>query len=657
MLCCSFILFLFSALSFAQRVTGEDEDLFELSLEELGRVKIGISATHSETLLNSVSVVSVIDSQQIVDYGYQSLDDALSTIPGFDVLRTYFIKSVPVSRGILPDHYANKILFMINGIPSWGAVWGDPLLWRIDINDVERIEVLKGAASVLYGTNAYSGAINIQLKTNEGIEIHLGGGNNNAKNAGMRYSSLFKNGSVNLYLNSRHSQEQTYQFTDESGRKEGINDFIHSDNLTINLNYLQHEFQGNYYDGEEGYFGIVPLFSSGAGIPHQKSGWLLDYKWRYQLTDTQRLIVEATSDYNNRIAPSGENSSVVIIADGHRNQYSLSYFLDVNAFSFEAGVALDNRTVDFNHFENGYTGAVTSDVIIANKEVKESSFYSQLSHQGLHSNWVIGGRFVDNELFGSDFSLRGSYVYLLDKSSSIKFIAGESFRSPSLFETYAFVFSGNIQGNLKLEPEEASTFEISWVKSSGAFLIQTTAYHAEYTNKIFRALKENFVGDDGTVFPITNVYENGGDFAADGIEIEFKYHNKIGTRYFGNLSYTIGSDGDELDNSGHHNFKYVPKVTMSAGVSKKISRWTLTGKTNYRGSSEGPMKKIGSSIQVDLGAKTTQIINHMEFTHQFSISNVFDDDFVIAEYVRRRGINEIPVNFGRSFSYSIKVNF
>jgi len=650
-------LFLSSTIVFAGQVTDESEVLFELSLEELGRVKVDISASHSETLLDSVSVVSIIDSQQIDDYGYQSLDDALSTIPGFDVLRTYFIKSVPVARGILPDHYANKILFMVNGIPSWGAVWGDPLLWRIDINDVERIEVLKGAASVLYGTNAYSGAINIQLKTSQGVEAHLGGGNNNAKNTGLRYSSMFNNGSVNLYLNSRHSQEHTYQFTDESGREEGIDDFVQSDNLTLNVNYLQHEFQANYYDGEEGYFGIVPLFSSGAGIPHQKSGWLLDYKWRYQLSENQRVVVETTSDYNNRVAPSGENSSVVIIADGHRNQYSLSYFLDVNAVSFEAGAAFDRRTVDFNHFENGHTGEVTSDVIVANKDVEESSIYSQLSFKGDNSNWVLGGRFVDNELFGSNFSLRGSYVYLLDKSGSLKFIAGESFRSPSLFETYAFVFSGNIQGNLKLEPEQASTFEVSWVKSSGAFLIQTTAYHAEYSNKIFRALKENFVGDDGTVFPITNVYENGGDFEANGIEIEFKYHNKTSTRYFGNISYTIGSDGDELDNSGHHNFKYVPKVTVSAGISKKVNHWTLTGKTNYRGNSEGPINKISSSLQVDLGAKTTHTVNGMEFTHQLSVSNIFNDDFLIAEYVRRRGINEIPVNFGRSFSYDIEINF
>ena len=83
------------------------------------------------------------------------------TLAGIQVYRTAFKQQVATVRGVLQDHYANKVLVMINNVPSWHAVTGEGNLDRVSIHDVERIEVLRGPASVTYGSQAYVGAINL----------------------------------------------------------------------------------------------------------------------------------------------------------------------------------------------------------------------------------------------------------------------------------------------------------------------------------------------------------------------------------------------------------------------------------------------------------------------------------------------------------------
>ena len=121
----------------------------ELSLESLLNTPVEISSKTAETIFQTTSTVSVIDQETIRRYNFRSVAEAVGTLAGFDVLRTHIMRDVPTSRGILEEHYANKVLVMINGVAQWSAVTGEANLDRVDINDVERIEVLKGPASVL----------------------------------------------------------------------------------------------------------------------------------------------------------------------------------------------------------------------------------------------------------------------------------------------------------------------------------------------------------------------------------------------------------------------------------------------------------------------------------------------------------------------------
>ncbi len=144
--------------------TTKTNDLYDLSLEQLLNINIQVVSTQGEKIFNSPSTVTVINSDEIIKYNFLTVEEALQTIAGIKTYRTYLKRNLPTARGVLQDNYANKVLILIDGTPIWNAVTGEGNIDRINIKDVERIEILKGPASVLYGTNAYSGAINIVLK-------------------------------------------------------------------------------------------------------------------------------------------------------------------------------------------------------------------------------------------------------------------------------------------------------------------------------------------------------------------------------------------------------------------------------------------------------------------------------------------------------------
>src|SRR5262249_36657671 len=145
-----------------------------LSLEELMAVPTTVSSTEQRSVFHTPSSVSVMDRDTIKRYGFRTVAEAVDTMAGFATVRTSSRIDVPTSRWVLEPPYANKVLLMINGVPTWQPVTGDTTLARVDIDQVDRIEVLRGPSSVLYGTNAYAGAINVVLRCQTGASATSG---------------------------------------------------------------------------------------------------------------------------------------------------------------------------------------------------------------------------------------------------------------------------------------------------------------------------------------------------------------------------------------------------------------------------------------------------------------------------------------------------
>ena len=135
------------------------EDLFSLSLEELMQVEIYTASQEHETAAQSPATISVITAQQLKQWGIINLHDAISLLPGIVKNESYLGPTTQTFRGITPGLFNNKSLYLINGHPSYESLFGSTLLDYIPIEIVERLEVVRSPASVLYGTNATNGVI------------------------------------------------------------------------------------------------------------------------------------------------------------------------------------------------------------------------------------------------------------------------------------------------------------------------------------------------------------------------------------------------------------------------------------------------------------------------------------------------------------------
>jgi len=255
---------------------GETQTTYEeLSLEELLQVPIQVSSGgEAADVFRTPSSVSVIDRDMLASHAFGSVSEALQVLAGVTVTRTYLKRGIPVVRGVLQDHYANKVLVLIDGVPAWHPGTGEGNLDRVAIQDVERIEVLKGPASVLYGTNAFSGAVNI-VRRSPGVErtqgaLRLGG--NGAFQAGASASGTLDGTLWSLSAWTADDPGYDQPFTDEAGVYGVLPEYSYGRNLNARVERGPLHASFNAFENHESFLGNNPAWANGAGFDHWMQG-------------------------------------------------------------------------------------------------------------------------------------------------------------------------------------------------------------------------------------------------------------------------------------------------------------------------------------------------------------------------------------------------
>jgi hemoglobin/transferrin/lactoferrin receptor protein len=155
------VLFLISIVSIPTASAQEVEKLFRMDIEDLMDVKIVVASRSARSIKDLPSTVHIITREEILRNNYSTLVDALKDIPGVKVSQpgTGTHGEKYLMRGLWGNNYA-KIL--VNGIPIRpSAVDGMPIGEQINMKNVERIEIVYGPSSALYGADALAGIINI----------------------------------------------------------------------------------------------------------------------------------------------------------------------------------------------------------------------------------------------------------------------------------------------------------------------------------------------------------------------------------------------------------------------------------------------------------------------------------------------------------------
>ncbi len=179
--------------------TSPVSDLVEMSLEDLMEIEVSVASRHSEKLIDVPAAVYVLTGEELRRQGVTSVQEALRMVPGFHVAQWRTQGWDVASRGFtgglsaLNQSFTNQLLLMVDGVslysPVMAGIWW-PLL-DIPISDIERIEIIRGPAGTLWGTNAMNGLVNVITKharDTQGPQLDLTGGTSGAF-GDMRYGS------------------------------------------------------------------------------------------------------------------------------------------------------------------------------------------------------------------------------------------------------------------------------------------------------------------------------------------------------------------------------------------------------------------------------------------------------------------------------------
>lgn len=166
-------------------------DLADLSIEQLMSEQVTSVSKREQSLVDSAAAISVLTNDDIRRSGATSVAETLRLVPGMNVGQINSSQWSISSRGF-SGQYANKLLVMVDGravyTPTLAGVYWD--LQQSMLQDVDRIEVIRGPGGTLWGANAVNGVISIESKSardTQGGLFYAGGGDVHLTSEGVRY--------------------------------------------------------------------------------------------------------------------------------------------------------------------------------------------------------------------------------------------------------------------------------------------------------------------------------------------------------------------------------------------------------------------------------------------------------------------------------------
>jgi iron complex outermembrane receptor protein len=167
------------------------EDLLNLSMEDLMKVEVSTASRHSESRKQTPAAITVLTAEDIRRSGATSLPEVLRLVRGVYVARLDANKWSVSSRGF-GGRFANKMLVLVDGVSIYSPLFSGTF-WEAEnvmIEDIERIEVIRGPGGATWGANAVNGTINIITKpaSETGNLLRAGTGTEDRARLGVRVS-------------------------------------------------------------------------------------------------------------------------------------------------------------------------------------------------------------------------------------------------------------------------------------------------------------------------------------------------------------------------------------------------------------------------------------------------------------------------------------
>lgn len=514
--------------------------LLEPSVRDLETVVV--TASRSEKKLKDVPVVTqVLYADRLQKLGITTVGAALEKeVPGLE-----FSKNSLMSKSDFQGLNAKYLLFLVDGERLSGEMDGDIDYSRLNLEQVERIEIVRGASSVLYGSNAIGGVVNIitrvpAAKYQQDAGVYFSKFNEIRVNnsVGMKtdaFSSLssFNYGRTNGYnVNTDDTSYKTqYKMYDMSARQ----GFVVDVSKDLKLNISGNIFYKRIFDGDallspsdHGYFSYSGMAK--AAYIHQ---------------DSSRTSVSYGID-------SYSNYDILFLRNDEMRKYASDRLQNVK---IQHQFVVRRHTLNVGN-ENQYENLFSNRITEQNKTLFETSLFVQDEYAISNSIQVTGGlRFTYNEHYKTNVVPRFTLMY---KTIPIVYRAsfGMGFRSPSLKDLYyEFDHFGSFRvlGNKDLKPEKSAYYSLSAEYNAAHYYVIANVYVNDVKDMI------NYIYTDS----VSRIYqyENIDKALIKGADVI------SGFKLFSRLGGTLGvSFVDAIDRKNNKQAYGVAPISVNAGL-------------------------------------------------------------------------------------------
>ncbi|MEN8120752.1 MAG: TonB-dependent receptor plug domain-containing protein [Bacteroidota bacterium] len=565
---------IFILLSTNYKGFSQQDSLFDLSFEDLMNIPIVAAGKQEQTIAEIPASTVIILRKEIEEFGYHDLKSILNNIPGYYALSNLGIDIYGV-RGYAKGKGSNFII-LLNGT----KITDENILrfYQIPVENIEKIEVIRGPMAVMYGNNAFFGVINIITEKDSNPSDYnnlaaISNGSWNTFNTSFKVTATQKDLRFNLDFAYNKSDGMDVPLDPMMKRPEKMNDplfkgsnddglnlpeyaqrtknLLNKESLFFNLNGGFRDFYYNVFfnESKNKHYYYFPSLETGSEFIHRNVTFMAGYNHSFSETfriDTRLRYSRRYSHFDYKILFEGfYGYDIYNIAEveGEIN----FFWRPIKHLDITGGIQYENMFENLNEGDVPAGGAQNMYFQIVNigDEAVTASAYTQVSYKPIKNLNLVGGiRLEKSYGYGMDFEFdkglavpdslkrhyagykpdgeiialpRAALIYTINKNNIFKLLYGQALKRPDV-TTIADDMSDISKGEKDAysEPEFIETFEFNYFSFiSKKFNFNISIYWNNLDNLL---VERNEIVDD----ILRAWWSNSGKINTKGFELNLK---------------------------------------------------------------------------------------------------------------------------------------
>jgi iron complex outermembrane receptor protein len=630
-------------------------DLTGLSIEELLSVEVSTASKFPQKTLDAPASVTIVTAADIKTYGYRTLADLLKSVRGMNVAYDRNYSYLGVRGSGRTGDFNSRVLLMVDGYRLNDPVYDQALIgteFPLDMDLVERVEVVRGPGSSIYGSNAVLGVINVITRRGrdlDGLEASGEVASFGTDKERMSYGKHYQNGAELLLSTSNY-------------RSTGQNLFFPEFNAPATNNGIARNLDDDRYKSFFGKLAYAGFSLTSGYSSRDKAVPTAAYS---TLFNDPNLRINDTSAFMD-LGYYGELASQIdLSAHVFQGRYSYS-----GIYPYAGGLLnYDAAQANWWGSEFKLLGKFDAHKVVAGLEYQDNYRQDQINfniapytpvqddkrsskREGVYVQDEItlrpglllnaGLRYDYYSVAGSSVNPRLGLIWSPVDATALKFLYGTAFRAPNVYELY-YASVGSQKANPGLMPEQITTYEFV-VEHSPRQNLRLTA--DLYNNKISNNINQITDPADGLL-----VFANTGQVDAHGVELEAERLWEGGLRLRTSYAWQISREkltGIELVNSPRHlaKFNYSMPVWEERLRTGLELQYTASRKTLAGGTANG-------HLLTNLTLLGERITKNIEISA--TIYNLFDQRY--SDPGAREHLQDLIAQDGRNYRLKLVYHF